>query len=267
MLALLSPAKSLDFTTKPATRKHSEPRLLDRAEELIGVMRTLDPERIGQLMHLSDELARLNAERYADFTVPHTRKNARPAVLAFDGDTYQGLAAPTRFSERDHTEAQKTVRILSGLYGLLRPLDLIQPYRLEMGTKLATDRGRDLYQWWGSTITDLVRADLAESPGPDALVVLASQEYSSAVDLNALATEATVITPRFEEVNPDGSHQVVSFNAKRARGAMAGWMVRNRVRSVRALTGFDELDYRHDPDRSTRLQPVFTRARRTMAQG
>lgn len=267
MLALLSPAKSLDFTTKPATRKHSEPRLLDRAEELIAVLRTLDPDQVGELMQLSEELAQLNVERYADFTVPHTRQNARAAVLAFDGDTYQGMAAPSTFTERDHTEAQKTVRILSGLYGLLRPLDLIQPYRLEMGTKLATDRGQNLYQWWGSTITDQVRADLAESPGPDALVVLASQEYGSAVDLDALATEATVITPRFEEVNPDGSHQVIGFSAKRARGAMAGWMVRNRIRSVRALQQFDELDYRHDPDRSTRLQPVFTRPRRSMAAG
>ena len=265
MLALLSPAKSLDLTTKPATRKHSEPRLLGRAEELIEVMRTLDPDEIAALMHLSEELARLNADRYADFTVPHTRQNARAAVLTFAGDTYQGLAAPDTFTERDYTEAQKTVRILSGLYGLLRPLDLIQPYRLEMGTRLATDRGRDLYQWWGSTITDLVRADLAESPGPDALVVLASQEYSSAVDLDALTEDATVITPRFEEVNPDGSHQVISFNAKRARGAMAGWMVRHRVRSIRALTEFDDLDYRHDPERSTRHQPVYTRPRRTTA--
>lgn len=261
MLALLSPAKALDFDTPLTTRKHSEPRLSDQAGELIEVMREKDTAQIAALMHLSEDLAQLNLARYRDFTLPHTRANARPAVLAFNGDTYAGLDARATFDERDHTEAQKTVRILSGLYGLLRPLDLIQPYRLEMGTRLATERGRDLYQWWGSTITDLVRDDLAASPGADAVVVLASTEYAQAVDVAAL--DAQVITPRFEEVNPDGRAQVISFCAKRARGAMAGWMVRNRVRGVRALRGFDGLDYRWDADASTPAQPVFRRPRRT----
>lgn len=260
MLALLSPAKSLDFTSPLSTRKHSQPRLLDEASALIEVMRTKGTDDIANLMNISEELAQLNLTRYQDFTVPHTRANARPAVLAFHGDTYLGLDAAARFSERDHTEAQKTVRILSGLYGLLRPLDLIQPYRLEMGTRLTTERGRDLYQWWGSTITDLVRDDLEASPGPRAVVVLASEEYARSVDTAAL--DATVITPRFEEVNPDGRAQVISFCAKRARGAMAGWMVRHRARSLRALRDFDDLDYRWDAEASTSTQPVFRRARR-----
>lgn len=263
MLALLSPAKSLDFETRPATRKHSQARLLDDTAALIAVMRTKSPDEIADLMHLSDDLARLNADRYADFTLPHTPRNARAAVLAFHGDTYLGLDAPASFTERDHTEAQKTVRILSGLYGVLRPLDLIQPYRLEMGTRLATDRGTNLYQWWGSRITDLLREDLAASPGPELVVNLASAEYSEAVDPDRLG--APIVTPRFEEVNPDGSRQVISFCAKRARGAMAGWLVRSRIRSARALRDFTGLDYAWDEAASTRSVPVFTRARRALA--
>jgi len=263
MLALLSPAKSLDFETRPATRKHSEPRLLDDTAALIEVMRGKSPDEIADLMHLSDDLATLNAGRYADFTLPHTMRNARAAVLAFHGDTYLGLDAPASFTERDYTEAQKTVRILSGLYGVLRPLDLIQPYRLEMGTRLATERGSNLYQWWGHRVTDLLREDLAASPGPELVVNLASAEYSEVVEPDRLG--APMVTPRFEEVNPDGSRQVISFCAKRARGAMAGWLVRNRIRSVRALRDFAGLDYTWDEATSTRSQPVFTRTRRTMA--
>lgn len=264
VLALLSPAKSLDFTSRPATRKHSEPRMLSEAAGLIEVMRGKSPDEVAELMSLSEDLAVLNAERYADFTVPHTPANARAAVLAFNGDTYQGLNAPASFAERDYTEAQKTVRILSGLYGVLRPLDLIQPYRLEMGTRLATARGANLYQWWGGRVTELLNADLAASPGPAVVINLASTEYSEVVDEDLLA--APVITPRFEEVNPDGRRQVISFCAKRARGAMAGWLVRNRVRSVRALHEFDQLDYTYDPACSTKLHPVFTRPRRPAAR-
>ena len=146
MITLLSPAKSLDYETKPATRKHTEPRLLAQSSELIDVLRELPASEIASLMHISDDLAALNAQRYADFAPPFTTKNAKQAVLAFDGDVYQGLDAPA-FGERDFTEAQKTVRILSGLYGVLRPLDLMQPYRLEMGTQLRTGRGSSLYAW------------------------------------------------------------------------------------------------------------------------
>jgi uncharacterized protein len=263
VIALLSPAKTLDLESPVPTRKRSEPRLLDRAEQLVDVMRTKTPDEVAALMSISDDLAALNVQRYQDFTTPHTRRDARPAVFTFAGDVYQGLhhglAALDRVGERDLTEAQKTIRILSGLYGLLRPLDLIQPHRLEMGTKLATDRGETLYEWWGTTITDLLAEDLAASPGPAVVVDLASAEYAAAVDLDRLG--ARVVRPRFLDESAAGELKVISFAAKRARGEMAAWLVRNRVRSVRALRGFAESGYAHDPDRSTADAPTFVRHR------
>jgi hypothetical protein len=260
MIALLSPAKTLDYASPLPTRKATQPRLLDRAEDLVAVMRTKSPDEVADLMHLSPELADLNVQRYRDFTTPFTRRNARPAVLAFAGDVYQGMAVRDRFDERDYTEAQKTVRILSGLYGLLRPLDLVQPYRLEMGTRLRTDRGTSLYDYWGATITDLLAADLAGSPGPAAVVDLASEEYARAVRFDDL--DARVVTPRFLDADPAGHHRTVSFLAKRARGEMAAWLVTNRVRSVRALRDFDGAGYRYDPGRSAPDRPVYLRAHR-----
>lgn len=259
MLTLLSPAKSLDLDSPLPTRKHSQPRMLQESEKLAGVMRAKSPEELSDLMGISAELAQLNAERFADFATPFTTKNARPAMFMFAGDVYRGLDAAERFDARDITEAQKTLRILSGLYGLLRPLDLMQPYRLEMGTRLATDRGDSLYRWWGSQITDRVQADLEESPGPDAIIDLASEEYSSAVDLERL--DARVVVPRFEDQGPEGDWKVISFFAKRARGLMAGWIVQNRVRSVRAITQFDEGGYRFEPELSRPDAPVFRRPR------
>ena len=257
MLALLSPAKTLDVESPLTTRKYSQPRHLDESHRLIEVMRTKSVTEISALMHISDELAALNADRYSAFETPFTRRNARPAALLFDGDVYQGLEPRRRFDERDWTEAQKTLRILSGLYGLLRPLDLIQPYRLEMGTGLRTDRGRNLYDFWGARITDLLRDDLAASPGPDVVVNLASTEYSSAVDFDAL--DARVLSPRFENQDRFGHWKVLSFPAKRARGMMAGWLVTERVRSARAVTEFAEDGYRHAKDVSTPEVPVFRR--------
>lgn len=241
------------------TRKHSQPRLLTQTEELVEVMRGKSPEELSDLMSISDELARLNAQRFADFATPFTPPTARPAIFTFAGDVYRGIDAAHRFDARDLTEAQKTVRILSGLYGLLRPLDLMAPYRLEMGTRLATQRGSTLYQWWGERITALVAEDLAASPGPAVVVDLASQEYSASVDLSALP--ARVVSPRFEDQGPGGDWKVISFSAKRARGLMAGWLVQHRVRSVKALTDFDEGGYRHVPELSTPDVPVFRRPR------
>ena len=257
MITLLSPAKSLDYETKPATRKHTEPRLLSESSELIDVLRELPASEIASLMHISDDLAALNAQRYADFAPPFTTKNAKQAVLAFDGDVYQGLDAPA-FSERDFTEAQKTVRILSGLYGVLRPLDLMQPYRLEMGTRLRTGRGASLYAWWGDRISEVLRDDLAESPGADVVVNLASDEYFKAVRPEVLG--ARIVAPRFEDTDARGTRKIVSFYAKRARGTMAGWLVRNRVRTASALTGFDADGYRYDKAASTPDVPVFVRS-------
>ena len=257
MIALLSPAKSLDTQSALPTRKSSQPRLLERSVELIEVMRRKSPDEVAELMGLSPDLAALNVERYHDFTTPFTRRNARPAVLLFDGDVYQGMDARGRFGERDYTHAQKTVRILSGLYGLLRPLDLVQPYRLEMGTRVATQRGQTLYDYWGGDITDLLNADLAASPGPEVVVNLASEEYFRAVRADAL--DGRLISPRFVDADPQGRYRMVSFFAKRARGEMAAWLVLNRVRSARALRTFDGAGYRYDPSQSTPDAPVFVR--------
>lgn len=256
MLALISPAKSLDFESRLSTPKRSQPRMLDESAELIDVMREKSVAEVSSLMDISEELAALNTSRYADFDTEHTRKNSRPAALAFNGDVYQGLRAG-EFDARDFTEAQKTLRILSGLYGVLRPLDLIQPHRLEMGTKLATTRGKDLYQWWGSQVTDQLRSDLEESPGTAVVINLASKEYFGVVDTEALG--ARVISPRFEDRDADGKPRIVSFHAKRARGLMASWLVRNRVRTASAITDFESDGYAFDPSRSTRDVPIFVR--------
>ena len=256
MLTVLSPAKSLDYDSPRATRKHTQPRLLEQSAGLIDVMRGKSPADIASLMHISDDLAHLNATRYAEYTDEHTPGNARQAVLAFNGDVYQGLAAAT-FDARDFTEAQKSLRILSGLYGLLRPLDLIQPHRLEMGTRLATERGASLYDWWGTRVTDLLADDLAASPGAPVLVNLASAEYAKVLHLDRL--DARVVTPRFEDEDRSGTPRVVSFYAKRARGTMAAWLVRNRVRTAAKLFDFAEDGYSLDDARSTREQPVFVR--------
>lgn len=256
MLAVLSPAKSLDFDSALPTRKHSEPRLMSQSSGLIEIMCTKTPADIAQLMHISDELAHLNATRYQDFTTAHDPGNARPAVFAFAGDVYQGLDAAS-FDARDITEAQKSIRILSGLYGLLRPLDLIQPHRLEMGTRLASSRGRSLYDWWGTQVTDLLRRDLDTSPGPDVLINLASNEYFKVLDTARLG--ARVISPRFEDRDKNGEPRVVSFYAKRARGTMAAWLVRERARTPSKLLEFDGDGYVFDEERSTKSQPVFVR--------
>lgn len=259
MLALLSPAKTLALDAPLPTRKHTQPRNLDESAELIEVMRAHSPEEVADLMGISPELAALNVERYKDFELPLTTRNARPAALMFAGDVYQGLRAGERFDARDWTQAQKSLRILSGLYGLLRPLDLIAPYRLEMGTGVHTDRGANLYEYWGTTIRDLLVADLADSPGADVVVNLASVEYATAARLDEV--DARVISPRFEDQNPKGEWKVMSFPAKKARGEMAGWLVAERIRTAKALSGFDAAGYRYQPEFSTPEVPVFRRKR------
>ena len=167
------------------------------------------------------------------------------------------MDAPNSFAERDFTHAQKTLRILSGLYGLLRPLDLMQPYRLEMGTRLSTERGANLYDFWGSTITEQLKEAIDVSPGAKVLVDLASKEYFGSVRVPQL--EADVVSPVFLDAKGDGEYKIVSFFAKRARGAMAGWMIKNRVTARSGLTEFDGMGYRYDPERSTAVSPTFIR--------
>lgn len=257
MLIVVSPAKALDFESKPATRKFSEPMMLDRSRELAAIMATKSPDELSALMSISATLAELNFERFQDWQPPFTPANARPAVLAFNGDTYIGLDAPNSFNERDYTHAQKVLRILSGLHGVLRPLDLIQPYRLEMGSKVEHPEGRDLYSFWGDRVTDALNADLDASPGSRLLVNLASNEYFGVVQADRV--DARIVTPKFLDAKGDDDYKMVSFFAKRARGAMAGWIIRERIKSAKALLDFDAGGYRYDPSRSTTDEPVFLR--------
>lgn len=257
MLIVVSPAKALDFDSPLPTKKFSQPDLLDESRRLVQVMATKTPDDLMQMMSISAKLAELNHERFHDWTLPFTTDNARPAVLAFAGDTYTGLDAAATFSERDYTHAQKVLRILSGLHGVLRPLDLIQPYRLEMGSTFDTGRGPNLYSFWGDLVTDALNDALAASPGPDVLVNLASNEYFGAVQTDRFA--GRVIAPTFLDAKGDGPAKIVSFFAKQARGAMAGWVIRERVTTIKALTGFDANGYRYQPDQSTPDTPVFLR--------
>jgi uncharacterized protein len=263
VLTVISPAKSLDFESKLPTRKFSEPTMLDGAEQLVKIMAAKTPEEISAMMGISAQLGELNFERFQSFEPPFTPENARPALLAFTGDVYLGMDPRANFDERDYTHAQKTLRILSGLYGVLRPLDLIQPYRLEMGSKLETPLGHDLYEFWGSRPTEALNRDIAASPGPSVLVNLASNEYFGAVQPDQI--EAKIVSPVFLDTPGEGSAsksgepRIVSFFAKRARGAMAGWLIRNRVTSLRALRDFDEMGYRYDAERSSPSRPVFVR--------
>lgn len=256
MLIVVSPAKSLDYESRLPTKKHSEPEMLDRAAELVDIMAAKSPKQIADMMGISTQLAELNFERFQDWEKPFTPDNARPAVLAFTGDVYVGMDATSRFSERDYTHAQKTLRILSGLYGVLRPLDLMQPYRLEMGSKLKTPAGSTLYDYWGTAITDNLNEAIEASPGVKVLVNLASNEYFGAVRDDLI--DAPIVAPSFLD-EKNGTYKTISFFAKKARGAMAGWLIRNRVKTFKGIREFDELGYRYDPDRSTDSNPVFTR--------
>ncbi|QWC86657.1 peroxide stress protein YaaA [Nocardioidaceae bacterium] len=260
MLSVISPAKSLDFDSKPATKKSSEPLFLDRSETLVELMREKSPADLQELMDISEDLAQLNHDRFADWTTPFTKQNARAAVLAFAGDTYTGLDAPATFDERDYTHAQKTLRILSGLHGVLRPLDLMQPYRLEMGTALDTPEGKGLHRFWRRQVTAHLAEAIDASPGAKVLVNAASQEYFGVVDADALEEQGiTVVTPSFLDAKGSDEPKVVSFWAKQARGAYAGWLVRERITTRKRLTSFDRGGYAYDGDRSTRREPVFVR--------
>ncbi|MDA3031212.1 MAG: peroxide stress protein YaaA [Actinomycetota bacterium] len=257
MLIVVSPAKALDFETPLPTKKHSQPVLLGRSEDLASIMAGKSPDDLSKMMSISAKLADLNHERFQDWTTPFTTDNARPAVLAFDGDTYTGLDAPNSFSERDYTHAQKVLRILSGLHGVLRPLDLIQPYRLEMGSKVTHPNGGDLYSYWGNEVTDQLNASLAESPGAKVLVNLASNEYFSVVQPERF--DGRIISPRFLDAKGDSDYKIVSFFAKQARGSMAGWIIRERITAAKTLVAFDANGYRYDAARSTPDSPTFTR--------
>lgn len=254
MLILISPAKTLDFDTPPVVSAHTEPQFLPQSRELIKVLRDKSPADIAGLMKISSKLADLNYARYGAFSEPFTPANAKQALLAFRGDVYTGLDADG-FSRADFNFAQKHLRILSGLYGLLRPLDLIQPYRLEMGTRLATDRGRDLYAFWGDRLTTALASELA-GKRQALLVNLASNEYFAAIDPEGV--RARVVTPAFKDWSK-GSYRFISFHAKKARGMMANWIIHNRITKADDLPAFDVAGYRYHAEESKPETPVFVR--------
>lgn len=254
MLALISPAKTFDFDTPAPTREASQPEFLAQAQELIDVLRPLAPHDISKLMGISDKLGVLNYDRFADWQPPFDLDNAKQALFAFKGDVYVGLAAET-LQEGDWKFAQDHLRILSGLYGLLAPLDLIQPYRLEMGTRLANPRGKDLYEFWGSRITEAINAQLKRLADP-VVVNLASNEYFKSVQKKDL--EAPLITPVFKDWKTD-RYKIISFYAKKARGMMSAYILKNRLTDAEGLKGFDEEGYRYNSELSTATEWVFTR--------
>lgn len=255
MLILLSPAKSLDYDSELPTKKHTKPRMLDDSEVLVNQLRGMTPVQLGSLMSISEKLAHLNAERYIQWERDFTPENSRQALFAFTGDVYQGMEL-AEWSADDFSAAQKKIRILSGLYGVLRPLDLMQAYRLEMGTKLENEKGRNLYQFWGSKITELLNKDLKAS-GNDLVVNLASNEYFSSVKKKELTGK--LITPNFKD-EKNGKYKVISFYAKKARGMMADYIVRNGIETVDGLKEFKTAGYAFDPESSTDTDLVFLRA-------
>lgn len=254
MLLVVSPAKKLDFESPLATTENSQASLLAHSEILIERCLELSSDQIATLMKLSDKLAGLNAARFGEWSLPFTPDNARQAVLAFNGDVYSGLDANS-FSENDFSFAQQHFRILSGLYGLLKPLDLIQAYRLEMGTKLDNVRGANLYQFWGDIITNELNQALAEQ-GDDVLINLASNEYFKAVKKKSL--NATIITPQFKDWK-NGQYKMISFFAKKARGLMARYIIQNQLTSIEQVKDFDLAGYQFSSDLSQGNDLVFTR--------
>ncbi len=254
MLLVVSPAKKLDFDAPLATHEFSQPTLLEHSELLMARCVKLAPEQIASLMKLSDKLAGLNAARFGEWSLPFTPDNARQAILAFNGDVYTGLDANS-FSEADFNFAQKHFRILSGLYGLLKPLDLMQAYRLEMGTKLDNVRGDNLYQFWDDIISKTLNQALAEQ-GDNVLINLASNEYFKAVNKKTL--NADIITPQFKDWK-NGQYKMISFFAKKARGLMARYIIQNQLTDVERLKNFDLAGYEFNADFSQGNEWVFTR--------
>lgn len=254
MLFLLSPAKSLDYESPLPPHPHTAPLFVKQSQALIAVLRTQSPQQIAELMSLSDKLSALNVARYQAWSTRATVKNARQAVLAFDGDVYGGLDARS-LGDVHLAWAQDHLCILSGLYGVLRPLDLMQPYRLEMGTRLANPQGRDLYQFWGTQISDYLNKRLRSDISP-VVINLASQEYFKAVDTKAL--KARVIECVFEEYK-GGHYKIVSFFAKRARGLMARYAVTHGIVQPEDLRAFDTEGYAWDAAQSSAQRYVFRR--------
>ena len=254
MLAILSPAKTLDYETPLKTKLNSQPIYGRESNQLIKTLRTFEPFEVASLMKISDKLADLNHKRYVEWRNKPAESKTRPAALAFKGDVYQGLEAQS-FNDNDLKFAQRHLRILSGLYGLLRPLDVIQPYRLEMGTKLKTSKGQNLYDYWGTKLTNGLNEALKESK-EGTLVNLASNEYFGAVQPELL--EGSLLNIGFKEKR-NGQLKFVSFSAKKARGLMANFIIKERVKKPEDLKSFDLENYRFNAKMSSESEWTFSR--------
>ncbi len=254
MLILVSPAKTLDYESAPLIEDNTQPQFLEQSQELIDQLKKLPAAKVGKLMHISDKLAQLNAERYKSWKQPLKPGTAKQCIFAFQGDVYIGLEAST-MKKRDLQFAQKHLRILSGLYGVLRPLDLMLPYRLEMGTKMANKKGQNLYHFWGDSITDSLNAELEAQKSP-LVVNLASNEYFKVVNKHKLPP--SLISPVFKD-KKNGEYKLISFFAKKARGMMARYIIDNRIKKTEDLKDFNTAGYKYNVKLSTDKEPVFTR--------
>ena len=255
MLIVISPAKKLDYDTPAPTERATLPELLEESQQLIDILKDYSVEQIAGLMKLSDKLAQLNHDRYQAWTPKITKDNGKQALFAFKGDVYAGLNAD-QFEADDIAFAQDHLRMLSGLYGVLRPLDLMLPYRLEMGTALANPRGRNLYEFWGDIITDRLNQALA-AQGDDVLINLASNEYFKAVRPRRLA--GRIITPQFKEHREDGSFKMIGIYAKKARGLMSRFIITERLSDPEQIKAFDYAGYAYNPELSKGDTWVFSR--------
>jgi uncharacterized protein len=254
MMIVLSPAKTLDFTSPVPALEFTQPELLAQSAKLIRGLRKLSVTDLQELMHISDKLAVQNRSRFTEWHTPFTDQNARPAVFTFKGDVYLGLKA-SKLSAADLDFAQRHLRILSGLYGILKPLDLMQAYRLEMGTSLVNGKHRDLYGFWGDKLTKILNTEIADQDSRQ-LVNLASNEYFNAVHTSKLKAE--VITPVFKDFS-NGQYRFLSFLAKTARGSMAAFLIKNRINDAEGITHFNMDGYRYSKTHSTPHKPVFLR--------
>lgn len=255
MLFVVSPAKNLDYQSAAPTTEYSVPELLDDAEQLVNICKQLSPQELGSLMKISDKLAGLNAARFTEWQRPFTPENAKQAMFAFNGDVYTGLNANT-LSAAAITYSQTHMRILSGLYGVLKPLDLMQPYRLEMGTRLANEAGKNLYEFWADRVTNKLNEALSESSS-EVLVNLASNEYFKSVNPKKLATP--IVMPVFKDTK-NGQLKIISFYAKKARGMMARYILETKPTTVKELTLFNTAGYTFDANASSAKELVFCRA-------
>ena len=257
MLIVLSPAKSLDYKTPSKVKASTLPEFVSESAKLITELKKLSPQQVANLMGLSDQLAALNVGRYRDWSKKFTTENSKPAIYAFDGDVYDGFDVKT-LNAKAVDFAQDHIRILSGLYGALRPLDLMQAYRLEMGTAFKNARGKDLYSFWGSRVTDSLKKVLEKQKKP-VLLNLASEEYFKVLQSKDLG--CPIISPVFQDAK-DGKYKIISFYAKRARGLMARYVVENRITDPADLKSFNLDGYRYFAAESKPDKPVFRRAER-----